>query len=669
MVGYLFGAGTKETPESLRRKRELIAEMMMGERTPQNWGEGWGAIMKGIASGMESRQLDKAETEGRASATSMMDKIKGLITGTNPDIFGGQASAGNIPMSGAGSELASTTPGGGSTYRDAIASIESAGSGDYAAVGPRHPKMGRALGRYQIMESNIGPWSREALGREVTPDEFMADPKLQDAIFDKKFGSYVERFGPEGAARAWFGGPGGVGKTNRKDVLGTSIGGYGQKFMKALGAGGGDQVAAATPDAAFGAVMPELGGGQSLSDEVAAYQQTPEYQQQFPGQQQQGFDAGRFGEPMQMQQAQAGQALAMNQQQSQNLPMQNQTQQGQQALANQPQQVAQAQTGQQQSMSGPSLQQLYEAAANPWLSPEQKSVVNMLLEQEMRKQQAAQEESQWRGRQDYEQQLRQRDPSYQLEQDYRRAQIEKMQREASAGGTPELGLNPQYGVDKDGNPVLIQIGKDGKAVQTAMPDGISLSKEPIKLDAGTHFVLLDPITRQPVGTIPKENRAAARETAIGSTEGKTQAEQQAAAPGDYQAAENALDLLGSIRNDPYRERGTGASSLLNAIPGTGGYDFAQKVEQAKSGAFLTAIQQMKGLGALSNTEGQAATAAITRMNTAMTEDGFLSALDDYEKIVNQALDRAAGRLPGGKQERTSSRRSTNIGGYTIEEVD
>lgn len=122
-------------------------------------------------------------------------------------------------------------------YRDAIASIESAGSGDYAAVGPTNAKLGRALGRYQIMEANIGPWSREALGREVTADEFMANPAIQDAIFDHKFGSYVAQFGEAGAAQAWFAGPGGVGKTGRKDVLGTTVGAYGEKFLRALGAG------------------------------------------------------------------------------------------------------------------------------------------------------------------------------------------------------------------------------------------------------------------------------------------------------------------------------------------------------------------------------------------------------------------------------------------------
>lgn len=127
----------------------------------------------------------------------------------------------------------------GGSYRDAIASIESAGSGDYRAIGPTNPKLGRALGRYQIMEANIGPWSKAALGREVSAEEFLASDDIQDAIFDHKFGGYVEKYGEEGAAQAWFAGPGGVGKTGRKDVLGTSVGQYGQKFKAALGGGGG----------------------------------------------------------------------------------------------------------------------------------------------------------------------------------------------------------------------------------------------------------------------------------------------------------------------------------------------------------------------------------------------------------------------------------------------
>lgn len=214
---------------------------------------------------------------------------------------------------------------------------------------------------------------------------------------------------------------------------------------------------------------------------------------------------------------------------------------------------------------------------------------------------------------------------------------------AGAGGQQEFGLNPQYGVDAQGNPTIIQLSKGGTAQQTRLPDGITLSKEPIKLDAGTHFVLLDPITRQPIGQIPKDLAGAEKAKELGTAAGKA----EASAPGDIQSGQNALDIVQSLRNDPAKAWGTGGTSIFNAIPGTPGKGFQKKVDQATSGAFLTAIQQMRGLGALSNTEGGAATAAVTRMDTATSEEDFNAALDDYEKIVKQGMQRASSRIGGG----------------------
>ena len=109
-----------------------------------------------------------------------------------------------------------------SPFAERIGGIESAGSGGYQAVGPETGR-GRALGKYQVMPSNIGPWSREILGREVTPQEFMANPQLQDQIFNGKFGQYVEKYGPEGASKAWFAGEKGMHNPNARDVLGTTV--------------------------------------------------------------------------------------------------------------------------------------------------------------------------------------------------------------------------------------------------------------------------------------------------------------------------------------------------------------------------------------------------------------------------------------------------------------
>lgn len=225
-MSFLLASADPNSPNEIARKRKIAQHMMRNFGRAQNVGQGVGDMLLGLGIGIQGRRLDKQERAGRESADNAFNSLLGgFVRPSGPDVAA--EAMGATPIN---------QPGGGN-YRDAIASIESAGSGDYSAIGPTHPELGRALGRYQVMEANIGPWSKEALGRELTPDEFMADPKLQDAIFDHRFGGYVNEFGPEGAAQAWFAGPGGVGKVNRKDVLGTDVGSYGQRFMSALNQG------------------------------------------------------------------------------------------------------------------------------------------------------------------------------------------------------------------------------------------------------------------------------------------------------------------------------------------------------------------------------------------------------------------------------------------------
>lgn len=205
----------------------------------------------------------------------------------------------------------------------------------------------------------------------------------------------------------------------------------------------------------------------------------------------------------------------------------------------------------------------------------------------------------------------------------------------------EWGLNPVWGKNAEGKTVLGQLSKGGKFKPLDTGD---FSPTPVlqTIDTGTGTVSVNSRTGETVRETPKNIAEKQRQEEVGTAQGKA----EVAAPQDYQAGQNALDLVQTIRNDPYKGRGTGFSSIGNKIPGTGGYDFQNKVDQAKSGAFLTAIQQMRGLGALSNSEGGAATAAVTRMNTATSEGEFDAALNDYEKIVRQGMARAQSKMGG-----------------------
>lgn len=163
-------------------------------------------------------------------------------------------------------------PGGGPAA--AIAGIESGGR--YDAVGPSANAQGnRAYGKYQVMDFNVGPWTQEVLGRPMTPQEFIANPQAQDAVFNAKFGQYVEKHGsPAAAARAWFAGEGGMNNPNAADVNGTTVAGYERKFNAGMGqaAPGTPGPVAAPPQVAQGS-----GGDGSGTPQQPALQLHPEF--------------------------------------------------------------------------------------------------------------------------------------------------------------------------------------------------------------------------------------------------------------------------------------------------------------------------------------------------------------------------------------------------------
>ena len=215
---------------------------------------------------------------------------------------------------------------------------------------------------------------------------------------------------------------------------------------------------------------------------------------------------------------------------------------------------------------------------------------------------------------------------------------------SGAGG--EYGLNPVWAQDNAGNWKLYQPNKGGgPAAEVQLPPNVRPQPQVSFQDLGTG---IQPVTTRgavPVGPVmPKDLAGAASQKAQGEAQGNA----IVAAPKDLQAADNALALVKKIEENPYLERGTGLSSIGNKVWGTGGYDFENLVKQAKSGSFLTAIQTMRGLGALSNSEGDAATAAINRMDTATSEDAFLDAVSDYKTIINQGKARVEKLLSSGQ---------------------
>lgn len=119
-------------------------------------------------------------------------------------------------------------------YLDAIAQIES--SRNPRAIGPETKKGDRAYGMYQVMGNNIPSWSEEALGRRLTPQEFLADENAQRTVARHHFGKALNKYGtPEDAASVWFSGRPMAKAGNASDILGTTVPAYINKFRSALG--------------------------------------------------------------------------------------------------------------------------------------------------------------------------------------------------------------------------------------------------------------------------------------------------------------------------------------------------------------------------------------------------------------------------------------------------
>lgn len=226
-------------------------------------------------------------------------------------------------------------------------------------------------------------------------------------------------------------------------------------------------------------------------------------------------------------------------------------------------------------------------------------------------------------------------------------------------GAGEYGLQPIWGRDADGNPVMMQPGKSGEAIRTKLPEGVTLSgKEPVRIDAGTHFVLMDPLTRQVIGQIPKniEDKEAAEER------GKALGQAQVALPGTVAKAEQTMGLIDAMISHPGRETATGMSRWLDPrgyIPGNPARDFVARADQLQGRTFLEAFESLKGGGAITEIEGKKAEQAIARLDRSQSDGEYLAALQELRGIVAAGVARARARAGG------SARTAAPPAGMTI----
>lgn len=234
-----------------------------------------------------------------------------------------------------------------------------------------------------------------------------------------------------------------------------------------------------------------------------------------------------------------------------------------------------------------------------------------------------------------------------VQNNFERQRIDIARQHLGNSDQPKYGVSPQYGVDANGNPVILQLGSNGTVTQPKLPPGTSLSNKPVQIDTPTHVILLDPITRQPITTIPKDLAGAARDKAVGTAAGQAQAQ----LPGAEGMAGQIAKQIEDLATDPKLPDMLGplASSLPNVSA-----DAARvqaRMDQLKGGVFLQGYNMLKGGGAITEVEGLKAENAMARLSAAQNLQDYKAALYEFRDALTTGLNKLraqAAMVPGGQ---------------------
>jgi hypothetical protein len=176
------------------------------------------------------------------------------------------------------------------------------------------------------------------------------------------------------------------------------------------------------------------------------------------------------------------------------------------------------------------------------------------------------------------------------------------------------------------------------------------SKAPIKMDAGTHYILLDPITRQTIGEIPKDLAGAEAAKAEGEAIGKAKIN----LPLVELNAEKLTKNIDAVLEDPYLPTMVGpVSGMLPNVSGKS-QKLQSRIDQIQGQTFLQAFNDLRGGGAITEAEGQKATNAYNRLaNMKVDDPDYVEALREFKMEVADLLDVARRKAGQPAQRRYS----------------
>ncbi|AVH44010.1 hypothetical protein [Agrobacterium tumefaciens] len=209
-------------------------------------------------------------------------------------------------------------------------------------------------------------------------------------------------------------------------------------------------------------------------------------------------------------------------------------------------------------------------------------------------------------------------------------------------GGSEAGLNLVYGQDADGNTVAFQPLKGGGVRQVEVPAGIKLTPGISSNDLGTTVVTRNSRTGQVIDTREKDVAGAAEQTA----DGKARSEAKAALPAIQSASDQMLATIDSLANDAYLPNMLGPINSRTPNLTSDAARVQSKMDQINGQTFLQAFNALKGGGAITEIEGQKATEAMARLNTAQSLEDYQAALSELRGVVTRGIANARAKANG-----------------------
>lgn len=223
-----------------------------------------------------------------------------------------------------------------------------------------------------------------------------------------------------------------------------------------------------------------------------------------------------------------------------------------------------------------------------------------------------------------------------------------------------------------GMEVLYKTGRIDKAKKAALEDIQSIYGEPPAIEQAPQDPRVIEIDGNKIATggdfrapmlLPTEAEKQSQQLAVKKAQaelaqaeqksqlesGKAQQESAGSLTGLVQSVrifDQASKLAKSMRSSPVLAQTVGGGNLLSAgmkaferaIPGTPEFDFSANANRLKSAAFAQAITMLKGMGALSNAEGQAITNSLTDVdNLKQSPEQYQKRLEEFSGLMDALI--------------------------------